>query len=133
MEWNVGEVRDTLEDWNGFDYITTSSCRISHFELLFLEHAGFIEEVEKTFEDTINEFIPEELRLQTVKIGEAPKRWRAEKHGYYFYLDDTFRVNEEKDTHSIFDDDLYRAGNYFQTTKQVVGFQKGVKALVGSK
>ena len=110
VEWKVEEVRETEEDWNGFDDIITRSCRLRHFDLLFLEHAGFIEEVDET-----------------------PKRWRAEEGGMYYFLDETFEEEPDEDHRCSYDNARYEAGNYFQTTEQIEEFQKGVKALVGIK
>ena len=119
VEWEVGEVRE-LESNYGIDYIPYkyiryNTCMSMHPpELALLEHAGFIEEV--------NEVQPE-----------TPKRWRAERCGYYFYLDENLTVSKGVEWHSRFDDNLYEAGNYFQTTEQIEEFRKGVKALVGIK
>jgi len=109
--WNVGEVRETDECSPGNVFIQVSRYVLIYaVQLALLEHAGFIEEV-----------------------GEAPKRWRAERYGCYFYLDENLTVSKGVEWHSRFDDNLYEAGNYFQTTKQAEEFRKRVKALVGIK
>jgi len=115
VEWNVGEVRETIEGYEGNVYIEISGCvQIYAVELALLEHAGFIEEVN-------------DVQLET------PKRWRAEKYSNYFYLNENFEVTEKSDIWGAYDNARYEAGNYFQTTEQVEEFRKGVKALVGSK
>ena len=112
MEWEVGEVRETEEGFNANCIKYGVGVTIYPSELALLEHAGFIEEVNEA---------------QT----ETPKRWRAEKFSKYFFLNDNFEVREEKEVHSLFDNYLYEAGNYFQTVEQIEEFQKGVKALLG--
>ena len=71
--------------------------------------------------------------LRTFQPLETPKRWRAEKGGDYYHLDTGFRVQAEWDAHGDYDDNHYKAGNYFQTTEQLEEFRKGVKGLVGIK
>jgi len=125
VDWCVGEVRETIEGYEGNVYIEISGCvQIYAVELALLEHAGFIEE--EIIYDT-------NLTGGEQTSTNIPKRWRAKKHGYYFYLDDTFEVIEEKNWSSMFDNARYEAGNYFQTIKQAEEFKKGVKALVGIK
>jgi len=65
--------------------------------------------------------------------NKTPKRWRAEKGGMYYCLGRDLEVAEVKDCCHGFDNTLYEAGNYFQTTEQIEEFRKGVKALVGIK
>ena len=110
VEWNVGEVRETEEGHGGDSYLKINNFALSHFTLALLEHAGFIEDVDET-----------------------PKRWRAARGGVYYCLGRDFEVAEVKDYHNGFDNDLYEACNYFQTTEQAEEFRKGVKALVGIK
>ena len=111
VEWNVGEVRDTLEEYDGGVYLKADeTVEIYAVQLALLEHAGFIEEVDET-----------------------PKRWRAEEYGKYFYLNLSFEVEKQEDSYYGFDNTRYEACNYFQTTEQAEEFRKGVKALVGSK
>jgi len=112
VEWNVGEVREAAKDRDGGVYV----ARLGIFptEIALLEHAGFIEEVN-------------EVKLKT------PKRWRAEKCGGYYYLNEDFGITYTADIWRAWDNARYEAGNYFQTTEQIEEFKKGVKALVGSK
>jgi len=134
VDWKVGEVKETEQDWNGFDDIITRSCRIRHFELLLLEHAGFIEEVNDV------RIIPVGVgdvavccggeTLRTFQPLETPKRWRAKKYSNYFYLNENFEVTEKSDIWGAYDNARYKAGNYFQTTEQAEEFRKGVKALI---
>jgi len=48
VEWNVGEVRETEEDYGGDSYLKINNFALSHITLALLEHAGFIEEVDET-------------------------------------------------------------------------------------
>ena len=110
--WEVGEVKEAKKDNDDDEYVEYggTNWKLNQMSLLFLEHAGFIEEVDET-----------------------PKRWRAEMGGMYYYLDEVFEVNQDWDNYNLFDNELYEAGNYFQTTEQIEEFKKGVKALVGIK
>ena len=109
VEWIVGDVRGTEQDHEGDTYIQANRhVEIYAVQLALLEHAGFIEEVDET-----------------------PKRRRAERGEEYYYLDTDLEVGNTRDIYSEFDDDLYEACNYFQTTEQAEEFRKGVKALVG--
>jgi len=110
VEWNVGEVRETEEDYGGDSYLKINNFALSHFTLALLEHAGFIEEVDET-----------------------PKRWRAKRNGTYYYLNLFFEISIGWEAYNSFDNAKYEAGNYFQTTEQIEEFRKGVKALVGIK
>ena len=173
VDWCVGEVRETEEDYDGDSYIKINNFALYPVTLALTEHLGFIEEVEMLQPtgnkisstgggngngrvggggggadsriipvgvgdvavccggDTIRTF----MGTSCISVGsaplETPKRWRAEKGGDYYYLDTGFRVQAEWDDYGDYDNNHYKAGNYFQTTEQLEEFRKGVKALVG--
>lgn len=58
-----------------------------------------------------------------------PKRWRAEYHGHYFYIDSLGDVVETVDMGEYNDNRLYKVGNYFETKEEAKEVAKKVKAL----
>ena len=52
-------------------------------------------------------------------IDEAP-RFRARFGDKYFYISATGVINEEFESECSFDDDLFEAGNYFETYREAV-------------
>ena len=48
------------------------------------------------------------------QIEDLP-RWRAEKNGKYYYVNDDSSIRETKEMEWAIDNDFYNAGNYFRT------------------
>ena len=55
---------------------------------------------------------PEEI--ESVK----PKRWRAEKGEYYYFIDTHGGIERYKESNWLRDDSLHRIGNYFKTEEE---------------
>lgn len=60
--------------------------------------------------------------LETVnKINEKygiPKRWRADKEHYFYYITGSWNIDRTYDDYSAYKTSLYDLGNYFQTEKE---------------
>lgn len=60
----------------------------------------------KEFVDYVNE-----------KYG-IPKRWRADKEHYFYYITGSWNIDRTYDDYSVYKTSLYDLGNYFQTEKE---------------
>lgn len=47
-----------------------------------------------------------------------PKRWRAEKEHYFYYIIDSWNINRTYDDYSVYKTSLYDLGNYFKTKEE---------------
>ena len=55
------------------------------------------------------------------KINEKygiPKRWRADKEHYFYYITGSWNIDRTYDDYSVCKTSLYDLGNYFQTEKE---------------
>lgn len=59
-----------------------------------------------------------------------PKRWRAEKGVYYWYLDTCIETSKAADSGLFYDELRYLQGNYFQTEKQAFEAAEKIKELL---
>ena len=78
----------------------------------------------------INEKIKNKLECILEKINEKYgilKIWRAEKGSYYYYIDKDFEINDKIDDRFKSDDEMYKNGNYFQTTEEAEEYAEYMK------
>jgi hypothetical protein len=47
-----------------------------------------------------------------------PKRWRADKEHYFYYITGSWNIDRTYDDYSVYKTSLYDLGNYFQTEKE---------------
>ena len=47
-----------------------------------------------------------------------PKRWRAEKEHYFYYITDNWNIDRTYDDYSVCKTSLYDLGNYFKTKEE---------------
>ena len=47
-----------------------------------------------------------------------PKRWRAGKEHYFYYITNSWHIDSTYDDYSVSKTSLYDLGNYFQTEKE---------------
>lgn len=60
-----------------------------------------------------------------------PKRWRAEKDGYYYYiLTAGFEVRRQCEHNDLWCDECYNSGNYFKTEKEAEEAAEKIKKLL---
>lgn len=76
------------------------------------------------------EDIEQKVKLINEKYG-IPKRWRAEKNGVYYYINQNMEVCATMDMYSTPDDDLYKVGNYFKSQEETENKAEEMKKLLG--
>ena len=67
---------------------------------------------------------------QELKAISEPKRWRAEQGCRYFIMSAVFDIIPNRDERANYDNDMYNAGNYFQTEAECHEFCDKVKSLL---
>ena len=78
----------------------------------------------------INEQIKNKLENFVKQINEkygTLKIWRAEKGSYYYFVDHELEINDKIDDRFKFDDEMYKNGNYFQTTEEAEEYAEYIK------
>lgn len=59
-----------------------------------------------------------------------PKRWRAEKGEYYYYINSFLRVDKCRDDYDCDDDNSYNIGIYFRTEEEAQEMADKFKAML---
>lgn len=59
----------------------------------------------------------EKINCINEKYG-IPKRWRADKEQYFYYITGSWHINSTYDDYSVSKTSLYDLGNYFQTEEE---------------
>lgn len=62
------------------------------------------------------------------QIEDLP-RWRAEKNGKYYYVNDDSSIRETKEMEWAIDNDFYNAGNYFRTREAAEKVAEKIKEI----
>ena len=83
-------------------YTEASYKEVGEHELITNEEKECIE----NFVNQVNE-----------KYG-IPKRWRADKEHYFYYITGSWNIDRTYDDYSVYKTSLYDSGNYFQTQKE---------------
>lgn len=80
---------------------------------------GIIEEDNKPFiiKNEDEKYIQEIVNLLNEEYG-IPKRWRADKEHYFYYITGSWNIDRAYDDYSVYKTSLYDSGNYFQTEKE---------------
>lgn len=75
-----------------------------------------------------------EIKVRNIneKYG-IKKRWRAEKEGFYYFIDTKGNVAKEEETNSFTDDKLYEYGNYFQTYEEASKYRYKIKKMLTNR
>ena len=68
----------------------------------------------------------EKVRVINEKYG-IKKRWRAERGGYFYYIDFLFEVEQTVETFVEGDDAIYKSGNYFKTKEEAQEYAEYMK------
>ena len=55
------------------------------------------------------------------------KRWRAKRGGYFYYIDCFFEPEQSIEVFLEEDDDIYKSGNYFETTEEAEEYAEYIK------
>lgn len=95
-----------------------------YFEKSDISNNIYIRGIEKDLDDRIillskEEF--EELDIRFKNLNEKygiPKRWRADKEHYFYYITGSWNIDRTYDDYSVYKTSLYDLGNYFQTEKE---------------
>ena len=75
----------------------------------------------------------EEKKLIELKVKEInekysiKERWRAERGGYFYYIDFLFEVEQTVETFVEGDDAIYKSGNYFETKEEAQEYAEYMK------
>jgi len=72
------------------------------------------------------ELLKEKVRVINEKYG-IKKRWRAERGGYFYYIDFLFEVEQTVETFVEEDDAIYKSGNYFETKEEAQEYAEYMK------
>lgn len=97
-----------------------------------------IEELEKEFENLVNEF---EKKLEDLKkrfdecenSQKVNKRWRAEEGQWYFYIENFLEVDKNRDVGDSTDNMFYKIHNYFKTEEEAEKVVEKIKIYVELK
>ena len=72
------------------------------------------------------ELLKEKVKAINEKYG-IKKRWKADKHNYYYFLNSGFEVQESAEMGSVVDIERHQKGNYFQTIEEVEKYSEYMK------
>lgn len=59
-----------------------------------------------------------------------PKRWRAEKEEFYYFVNDALYADSEEDMYSNIDDYRYNIGNYFHSREEAEEMAEKFKEML---
>ncbi|MBF4806546.1 MAG: hypothetical protein HXM47_08140 [Pseudoleptotrichia goodfellowii] len=81
----------------------------------------------------VNDEIKKRLENIVEKINEkygTPKRWRAEKGGQYFYIDEFGEISSDTEYDLSEDSESYEFGNYFRTIAEAEKYRDRIKEIL---
>lgn len=90
------------------------------YGLNFYFHLHMLEEPigqDELISDYVKKNMEKGMKIVNEKYGKL-KRWRAERNGGYYYIDDDGGICYTTDDYVLVDNDRYALGNYFQTEEQ---------------
>lgn len=74
--------------------------------------------------------IEQKVKLINEKYG-IPKRWRAEKNGAYYYINDCMNIICSEEIYDCTSEARYEVGNYFKTKEETEKKVEEMKKLLG--
>jgi hypothetical protein F3_00887 len=70
--------------------------------------------------------IEEKVKAINEKYG-IKKRWRADKHDLYYFLNSLFEIQETVETRNMVDIERYQKGNYFREKEEAEEYLEYIK------